>query len=364
MREDVNISVRNCIHYISTIGGGAGPVRSVLLSRTSSPMPSSSLITKSSEQAESGQVTVSSLVMTTEARDCYLPFRTLEPRTLPWPSWTGQQPLAHLHFWCPTVPWTSATRILRWSAKVCACRIISLCRTVPSTIVSTRICHHCRIAISFEEWPEIIPLIQSAIDSKPSLQRGNMAPITAFYGTELTLRFKTLYRTETHRPVAINDVQQKHVLSVAVIVKSMAELHPVIPDNVTWNRQQLHKSKSCSGFTIFSIVTTYWLPDQISLLDSKLCLAGEPCVTWSKLSVNTSTPWRISPRACTTTCTYLIWIYTMIAKWTVKGSWAKCLHRKRAWWSPTWWDLSKGQTVCACTYGGMATLPLSKRSNQ
>lgn len=49
-----------------------------------------------------------------------------------------------------------------------------------------------------EEWPDLLPVVQSALNNSPSPQRANVEPIKAFLGMKPTPPFATFLRTKTN----------------------------------------------------------------------------------------------------------------------------------------------------------------------
>ena len=94
------------------------------------------------------------------------------------------------------------------------------------------------LQMAFDEWPDILPLLQSAINNAPSSQRKKTAPIMAFNGLPPTPPIKAFYRSMKCRPVTINDLQQERAFNVESLVKHMADLHPAIHEGVMRNRKQ------------------------------------------------------------------------------------------------------------------------------
>lgn len=54
-----------------------------------------------------------------------------------------------------------------------------------------------------KECPDLLPLVQSALNNAPSAQRGKVAPLTAFTGQDSIPPVKNFLGTETSAPVAL-----------------------------------------------------------------------------------------------------------------------------------------------------------------
>lgn len=53
----------------------------------------------------------------------------------------------------------------------------------------------------YEEWPDLLPVIQSVLSNAPSEHRKNIAPFTAFMGVTLTSPIASFIHSTTQRPM-------------------------------------------------------------------------------------------------------------------------------------------------------------------
>lgn len=88
-----------------------------------------------------------------------------------------------------------------------------------------------------EEWPDILPLIQSAPNNTPSPHRANVAPITAFRGDDQTPPIRTFLRTDTVQAVTVEEVTAERLINVEALKRRMADLHPVSSEALSTNRK-------------------------------------------------------------------------------------------------------------------------------
>lgn len=63
------------------------------------------------------------------------------------------------------------------------------------------------LQLPFKEWPSLLPLIQSALNNVPSLQRGNIAPTITFLGSDPTPPISTFIRFDN---IAVDTLQEAH----------------------------------------------------------------------------------------------------------------------------------------------------------
>lgn len=103
-----------------------------------------------------------------------------------------------------------------------------------------------------EEWPDLLPLVQSAINNAPSPQRADIPPVTAMTGMDATTPISTFYRSSKTLPVTVSDVARERVLNVDMLCKRVTELHPVIQDVLQDNRRRMRDRTSKGKLPNFS----------------------------------------------------------------------------------------------------------------
>lgn len=90
-----------------------------------------------------------------------------------------------------------------------------------------------------DEWPQLLPIFQSAINNSPSPARSNIAPITAFTGAPPSRPIDTFMRAIDSTPVTLTEAQTERELNINSLIAHMDNLHPLI-------HQQLQKDRSRS----------------------------------------------------------------------------------------------------------------------
>lgn len=97
-----------------------------------------------------------------------------------------------------------------------------------------------------DEWPDLLPLVQSALNTAPSPQRGDVSPITAFTGLPPTPPISTFIRTATAKALTITEAQRECVFNIKDLQERAAELHPIISHTLKENRRR-HRQASEKG---------------------------------------------------------------------------------------------------------------------
>lgn len=89
--------------------------------------------------------------------------------------------------------------------------------------------------MGLDEWPDFVPLIQSALNCSPSTHRPNVAPFTAFTGMESTPQVSTFIRFNSVDPVALTSAQKEQLLNITTLKDRMMELQPILSNSVQAN---------------------------------------------------------------------------------------------------------------------------------
>lgn len=103
-----------------------------------------------------------------------------------------------------------------------------------------------------EEWTDLLPLVQSALNNAPSPQRGNIPPLTAFTGLNPTPPISTFIRTSTCATVALSELQRERALNISILQSKMADLHPIVQGSVQSGREKTRKTMSRGVLPKFS----------------------------------------------------------------------------------------------------------------
>lgn len=133
------------------------------------------------------------------------------------------------HFTLPYCPWSNGA-VERLGRE--------LLRVLRSTLSELQMDH--------QEWPDLIPIVQSVLNNAPSPQRGNISPITAFMGREPTPPIQTFLRTSTSKPVSLTELQLESMMNVEELLKLCAEIHPRVQSSLDKHRAQ-HRQNASRG---------------------------------------------------------------------------------------------------------------------
>lgn len=102
------------------------------------------------------------------------------------------------HFTLPCWPWSN--RAVERLAK----EVLRTFRAIQSELQ-----HH------EEEWPDLVPIVQSALNHYHSPQRDDVAPITAFTGLDPLPPIHTFIRRETSSEVTIAKAQREQSINIS-----------------------------------------------------------------------------------------------------------------------------------------------------
>lgn len=102
------------------------------------------------------------------------------------------------------------------------------------------------------EWPDLLPLVQSVLNNAPSPQRANVSPVTAFTGMEASPPISTFIRSSTTTPVTVREAQQERLSSIYDLRKTIDDLHPIVQDAVQSNRRRIRESQSAGKLPNFA----------------------------------------------------------------------------------------------------------------
>lgn len=95
------------------------------------------------------------------------------------------------------------------------------------------------LQIRLTEWPDILPLLQSALNNAPFPSRCNVRPITAFIGMESTPPISTFFKSETMKAVTVSELQLEKALNIKALQDRRAELHLAV-------KSSLQAARACS----------------------------------------------------------------------------------------------------------------------
>lgn len=124
------------------------------------------------------------------------------------------------HFTLPYWPWSNGT-VERLGKE-----LLRLLRSVVS-----------EFWFKHEEWPDVLSLVQSALNNTPSKHRAGVPPIKAMTGLDPTPPIKTFFRSSTLKAMSIPDVQLERALNVKKLSELVGKLHHIVQDSLQKNRK-------------------------------------------------------------------------------------------------------------------------------
>lgn len=128
------------------------------------------------------------------------------------------------------------------------------------------------LQMHLSEWPDLLPLVQSALSNATSAQRNMVASITAFTRLNPSPPISTFFRTETSSSVTTTDAQRERILNIEELEKGVAELHPLFQSTLQKSREQGRKTASEGALRNFSTGDFVLMAREEFSADEKLSL--------------------------------------------------------------------------------------------
>lgn len=100
------------------------------------------------------------------------------------------------------------------------------------------------LQMDFNEWPDILPMIQSILNMSPSPQRGYVSPITAFTGLKPTPPISAIVRTATSTTIEVSNIYKERLINIQALLDLCAEIHPTIQSDLQANRKRAREQAS------------------------------------------------------------------------------------------------------------------------
>lgn len=107
------------------------------------------------------------------------------------------------------------------------------------------------LQIRSEEWPELLPVVHSALNNAPSPHRAYTASVSAFTGMYATPPVSTLIRSSKAVPVTVTGLQRERAFNSEDLKAKIAELHPCFQDVVVLNRRRMQEARSSGSLPNF-----------------------------------------------------------------------------------------------------------------
>eukprot|EP00737_Agarophyton_chilense_P004793 gb/GEZJ01006384.1/.p2 GENE.gb/GEZJ01006384.1/~~gb/GEZJ01006384.1/.p2 ORF type:complete len:161 (-),score=13.18 gb/GEZJ01006384.1/:638-1120(-) len=95
-----------------------------------------------------------------------------------------------------------------------------------------------------EEWPDLLPVVQSVLNKCPSPQRGNVSPLKAFTVQTPTPPVSTFIRSSISSPVTLSEPQKERCLNISRLQSTVVDLHPLVQAAVKSGRERSGESIS------------------------------------------------------------------------------------------------------------------------
>lgn len=103
------------------------------------------------------------------------------------------------------------------------------------------------LRLNGNEWPDLLSIVQSAIQNAPSIQRSNVPPVKAMRGIDASPLISKFYRSHLSKPVMVTDVSRERALNVEYTSDMVSDLHLVVrnapPEYRKRLRGQVSKAK-------------------------------------------------------------------------------------------------------------------------
>lgn len=139
------------------------------------------------------------------------------------------------HFTLPYTPWRNG------SVERLGREVLRLFRGIMS-----------ELQLTLDEWTDIVPVVQHALNNAPSPQRQGLCPITIFAGTEPSSPIASFKRAETGKIVTFDNAVEQHLTNLTSVKERLAELHQMIENTLERNRSRSREAASTGILPNFS----------------------------------------------------------------------------------------------------------------
>lgn len=131
------------------------------------------------------------------------------------------------HFTLPYSPWNNGA-------------VERLRKEVPRTLRAVI----SELRMDFKDWPDLVQIIQSTLNSTEAPHRAKIAPVTAFTGMVATPPVSNFIISTTAKPVTLSKVQREIILTCSELKKKMADLQPLLDQKLQHNRKTSRNTAS------------------------------------------------------------------------------------------------------------------------
>lgn len=94
------------------------------------------------------------------------------------------------------------------------------------------------LQLSHKHCPDIIPVIQSALNNTRSRHHGNYSSLTSFTDIQSTTLIQNFPRSDTGKSVSVSDNIDQDWIAVENVQKTGSDMHPVIANTLEEYRKQ------------------------------------------------------------------------------------------------------------------------------
>lgn len=140
------------------------------------------------------------------------------------------------HFTLPYTPWSNGG-IERMGKEV-----LRVFRVVCS-----------ELRMDANEWPGLVPVLQSALNNAPSPQRKNYAPVTIFTCMTPSSPVSVFLLAFNGDIMSISDAQRERTLNIDGMQRVLNEMHPLVEQSLMKNRELARAAQSRGQLPNFAI---------------------------------------------------------------------------------------------------------------
>ena len=96
----------------------------------------------------------------------------------------------------------------------------------------------------FNEWPALVPILQSSLNNSPSQQRGNRCPITIFTGQQPTTPISVYKTPSTGTIMSLDEAVKERFRNFEGIKQLLEKIHPLVQNDIKHSRSKSRKLQS------------------------------------------------------------------------------------------------------------------------
>lgn len=181
----------------------------------------------------------------------------------------------HHHFTTPHAPQGNGS-----IERICR-EVLRCCRSLLS-----------ELRMKPDEWPIILPMIQSVLNHSPRRSLNNMAPITLFTGQPAENALELIFRPSTAKVTTFDNVKTLRTIQNTQVLEALDGMHREVFQRRTKDREaqiKIHNSKTNVQMANFDVGDFVLVAENITAQKPKLALKwGGPCQIKTVISDHTS----------------------------------------------------------------------------